>query len=166
MPVWHIPHQLQSLPRIQFLDCWQEMREWAFVGSLYKAIESYKAKNKGIERIVIHYYKELNKKEFRQIEQLIDRFDLSIPVIVVRIASTFNAKELVVDLDHAYHLPLNGTYYHLQYCDYLLYINEREEDMQPQLPVTLAYPQYLSRIFPQFEAEILQGIGRTSLWFL
>lgn len=38
--------------------------------------------------------------------------------------------------------------------------------MQPQLPVTLAYPQYLSRIFPQFEAEILQGIGRISLWFL
>jgi len=198
----------------QEFDCWQEVYEWAFIGQLYKAILNYKAKNKGIQRIVIHYYKELNKKEFRQVEELIDKFSLDIPVIVVRINSTFRHKELIVDASHKYHLPMNATYYHLQYHDYLLYINEREgEEMQevkkagyplkvslqsnraglfedkvlvqhlmqqlydfsllhwrsinqPRLPVTIAYPQYLARIFPHFKAEVLQDIGRTSLWFL
>jgi hypothetical protein len=37
---------------------------------------------------------------------------------------------------------------------------------QPRLPVTLAYPQYLARIFPHFKAETLQEVGKTSLWFL
>lgn len=198
----------------QEFDCWQKVYEWSFIGSLHTAILKYKEKNKGISRIVIHYYKELNKKEFRQVEELLDRFELDIPVIVVRINSTFRSKELIVDISHPFHLPLNATYYRLQYHDYLLYINEREKAeqrkvkqagyplkvslqsnraglvddpvlvqqlmqqlydfsllhwrsiKQPRLPVTIAYPQYLAHIFPYFKAEILQDIGKTSLWFL
>jgi len=198
----------------QEFDCWQEVYEWSFIGSLYQAILKYKEKNKGIRRIVIHYYKELNSKEFKQVEDLLDKFKIEIPVIVIRINSRFQQKELIVDTAHRYHLPMNASYYHLQHKDYLLYINERETEgmeevkkaayplkvslqsnrvglfedevlvqelmqqlydfsllhwrsiNQPRLPVTIAYPQYLSRIFPYFEAEILQDIGRTRLWFL
>ena len=112
----------------QEFDCWQEAYEWSFVGSLSKAIRAYQAKNAGIQRLVIHYYKELNKKEFMQIEALIDRIQLSIPVIVVQINSSFRPKELIIDTQHEYKLPLNGSYYQLQYNDYLLYINDREQE--------------------------------------
>jgi hypothetical protein len=157
----------------------------------------------------------LNKREFKQVEKLLDSFDADIPIIVIRINNTFNHKELVMDFNHPKYLPVNGSYYHLQYHDYLLYFNERLEvaqsfvksakyplkvslqsnkpglfdenpDLvgrlmqqlydfsllhwrsvsQPRLPVTIAYPQYLARVFPRFEAESLQGIGKTSLWFL
>jgi hypothetical protein len=111
----------------QEFDCWHETHEWAFNGQLYKAILNYKARNKGIKRIVIHYYKELNKKEFKVVVELLDRFEIDIPLIVVRINSSFNSKELVIDTEHPRNIPLNATYYHLCYQDYLLYINEREE---------------------------------------
>lgn len=201
--------------RFQEFDCWSEMREWALIGQLHKAIKEYLRKNGEIKRLVIHYYKELNKREFRQVEQLLDRFDSKIPIIVVRINSTFQHKELVMDFGHPRYLPANGCYFHLQFHDYLLYINEREkgsishvkaaqfplkvslqsnkpglfdEDRelvprlmqqlydfsllhwrsinQPRLPVTIAYPQYLARIFPYFDAETLQDMGRRMLWFL
>ncbi|MBN2396137.1 MAG: hypothetical protein JXC36_06725 [Candidatus Atribacteria bacterium] len=199
--------------QFQEFDCWQEVYEWAFMGQLYKAIERYRSKNQSIHRIVIHYYKELNKKEFRQVEELLDQFQLDLPVIVVRISSSFDQKELIVDLEHPNYLPLNATYYHLDYHDYLLYINDREEGKQktrktpfplkvslqankiglmddqglvqslmqqlydfsllhwrsinqPRLPVTIAYPHYLAQIFPYFQSDTLQEIGRTSLWFL
>jgi hypothetical protein len=201
--------------RFQEFDCWSHEKEWALIGQLYKAIKEYQKKNGHIKRLVIHYYKELNKKEFRQVEQLLDRFDSDIPIIVVRINSTFRHKELVMDMAYPKKLPANGSYYHLQYHDYLLYINEREKDSfsyvksaqyplkvslqsnqaglfetdpeivpsimqqlydfsllhwrsinQPRLPVTIAYPEYLARIFPHFDAETLQGVGSTRLWFL
>jgi len=201
--------------RFQEFDCWQEVEEWAFKGQLIKAIRNYQSQNKEIKQLVIHYYKDLNKKEFREVEYLLDRFRSDIPIIVVRINNTFNQKELVMDLKHPKYLPVNGSYYHLQSHDYLLYINDRLEERQsflktakyplkislqsnipglfdkqpdiigrlmqqlydfsllhwrsinqPRLPVTIAYPQYLARIFPHFDAENLQGIGKTSLWFL
>jgi len=199
--------------KFQEFDCWQENNKWAFKGHLSKAIEDYLAKNHHIERLVIHYYKELNKKEFEWVEDLLDQIRADIPIIVVRINSSFNHKELVLDPNHPKHLPLNGSYYHLRYHEYLLYINERTAETsavksaryplkvsfqsnraglfddaelvrklmqqlydfsflhwrsinQPRLPVTIAYPEYLARIFPHFEAETLQGVGRTRLWFL
>lgn len=201
--------------RFQEFDCWSEVYEWSLLGQLYKAIKAYQEKHQHIERLVIHYYKELNKKEFRQVEDLLERFDSKIPIIVVRINNTFQHQELVMDLSHEKYLPVNGSYYHLQYHDYLLYINDRmkeggenvksaryplkvslqsnkpglfDEDpdlvpklmqqlydfsllhwrsiSQPRLPVTIAYPQYLARIFPHFEAETLMEMGRTRLWFL
>lgn len=201
--------------RFQEFDCWSDVKEWALIGQLYKAIKEYQKKNGKIQRLVIHYYKELNKKEFRQVERLLDRFDSDIPIIVVRLNSTFRHKELVLDMKYPKKLPANGSYYHLQYHDYLLYINEREQGSfssvkaapyplkvslqsnqaglfesdpelvsrimqqlydfsllhwrsinQPRLPVTIAYPEYLARIFPHFDAETLQGVGRTRLWFL
>lgn len=200
--------------RFQEFDCWQESHKWAFMGHLSKAIEDYMAQHQHIERLVIHYYKELNKKEFKWVEDLLDQIRADIPIIVVRINSSFNQKELVIDPNHEKCLPTNGSYFHLQYHDYLLYINERqngstasvkaaryplkvslqsnraglfEDDelvkklmqqlydfsflhwrsiSQPRVPVTIAYPEYLARIFPHFEAETLQGVGRTRLWFL
>jgi len=201
--------------RFQEFDCWSSEKEWALGGQLYKAIQEYQKKNGKIKRLIIHYYKELNKKEFKRVEELLDRFDSHIPVIIVRINSTFQHKELVFDPSHNKKLPSNGSYYHLQYHEYLLYINEREKGSalqvkaapyplkvslqsnvaglfnidteivprimqqlydfsllhwrsinQPRLPVTIAYPEYLARIFPHFEAETLQGVGRTRLWFL
>lgn len=201
--------------RFQEFNCWSDAKEWALIGQLYKAIQEYRQKNGTIKRLVIHYYKELNKKEFRQVENLLDRFDSKISIIVVRIKSTFQHKELVMDKAHPKYLPVNGSYYHLKYQDYLLYINERrkgrsayvksaryplkvslqsnkpglfseDKDLvarimqqlydfsllhwrsinQPRLPVTIAYPEYLARIFPHFDAETLQETGRTRLWFI
>jgi argonaute-like protein implicated in RNA metabolism and viral defense len=200
--------------RFQEFDCWQEKNKWAFKGQLTKAIEDYLSRHQHIERLVIHYYKELNKKEFKWVEELLDQIRADIPIIVVRINNSFNQKELVIDPNHEKCLPINGSYFHLQYHDYLLYINERqkgdaggikaaryplkvslqsnraglfEDDelvkklmqqlydfsflhwrsiSQPRVPVTIAYPEYLARIFPHFDAETLQGIGRTRLWFL
>lgn len=111
--------------RFQEFDCWSEVHEWNLLGQLHKAIKAYQQKHQQIERLVIHYYKELNKFEFRQVERLLDRFDSKIPIIVVRINSTFQHQELVMDLSHPKYLAVNGSYYHLRYHDYLLYINDR-----------------------------------------
>ena len=199
--------------RFQEFDCWSAKEEYMLIGNLEEAIRKYKQRNGNPSRIIIHYYKDLNKKEFRQVDKLLDRLDYNIPVVVVRINSTFQHQEVVADLSKNHCNPKNGSYYHVHHHSYLLYINDIttsntickkgplplkvslqsntigyvtqpevvKEIMQqlhdfsllhwrsvaqPRLPVTLVYPQYLARIFPNFRSETLQGCGRERLWFL
>ncbi|NPD47962.1 Piwi domain-containing protein [Lentimicrobium sp. S6] len=199
--------------RFQEFDCFAAEEEWALVGMLGEAIKNYRQQYRHVKRLIIHYYKELNNKEMEQVEALLEQLEENIPVIVVRINNSFKHKELAWNSKHPQYLPLNGSYIHLRYQDYLLHINENEgvgtecktapypmkvslqsnvaglvndpelvrqlmqqlydfsllhwrSIKQPRLPVTIAYPQMLARIFPYFDAEVLQELGRTRLWFI
>ncbi|OFY51975.1 MAG: hypothetical protein A2W85_03480 [Bacteroidetes bacterium GWF2_41_31] len=111
----------------QEFDCWPADAEWALHGTLAKAIKSYRKQNPNVERVVIHYYKELSRKDFKRIDELIDDLDADIPVIVVRINTTFSQSELVLNPVHPEKLPMNGNYVRLKYHQYLLHINDNEE---------------------------------------
>ena len=110
----------------QEFDCWPAKQEWALHTTLAEAISRYREKNSNVERVIIHYFKQMRQRELRKIEELIDDLDAKVPLIVVRFNSSFNNSELIINAGHEKYLPENGCYVRLKNHTYLLYINSNE----------------------------------------
>lgn len=110
--------------RFQDFECWPKSEEWALIGQLKLAIERFKGKNKVINRIIIHYFKEIRRKDFDMIEKMLDDLNYNFPVVVVKINSSFAPNTLVFNNKKLHQLLLNGSYVPLHNNGYLMYINE------------------------------------------
>lgn len=108
----------------QEFDCWPAQEAWALHGTLAEAIRKFRAKSQTVERVVVHYYKPMRKKDFKMIETMIDDLDADVPVIVIRFNTTFDHSELVWNPEHRQKLPKNGCYVRLRYHQYLFHLNE------------------------------------------
>ena len=124
------------------LDFFPENENYRVAAALEKALRKYVNHHKNIDRVVIHYYKEMSEKTFKPIREMIHRFKPGVPVIVIRMNMTPSVNHLVEDATSQSGLPLNGTYFHLGNQHYLLYLNNCESKTvipkhQP-LPVQLS----------------------------
>jgi len=126
----------------QEFDCWPAEEAWELHSTLAVAIKNYRARNQNVERVVIHYYKEMKKKDFEKIDRLIDELDEKIPVIVIRFNSSFEQNELVMDKQHPQYLPENGCYVRLKHHQYVLHINNNENNTnckEAPLPLKMSF---------------------------
>lgn len=110
----------------QEFDCWPAKQEWALHATLAEAINKYKKNNPDIECVVIHYFKDMKRKDLKKIENLIDDLDENIPIIVVRFNSSFNNSEIIINENNNKKLPENACYVRLKNHQYLLHINSNE----------------------------------------
>lgn len=151
-----------NLGIFQEFDCWQADAVWALNGTLAKAIKKYREQHPRVERVVIHYYKELGRKDFKMIDKLIDDLDADIPVIVVRINTTFDQGELILNPGSSIQLPLNGSYVRLKYHQYLLHINENEDDNQVcnKAPLPLKVSFQSNRVGLVDDPELIERLMR------
>jgi hypothetical protein len=94
------------------------------VASLEKALKKYLSQNQNINRLVIHYYKDMSKKDFKPILEMIDRLKPGVPVVVININTDRTETWLVKHDNHNGEYPANGTFFHLMHQQYLLYIND------------------------------------------
>lgn len=94
-------------------------------GSLKKAVQQYIREKKHLERVVIHYYKEMSKEEEKPIWNAINSIQPDVPVYVVSINKTMHFDEVILDKKAAGKMPVSGTYIHLKHDQYLLFNNER-----------------------------------------
>lgn len=107
-------------------DCFPDDEPWNLAGLAEDAIRRYTEHHPGIERLIIHYYKEVGLKELKPVEQMLRRLKFDIPVFVVNISEFSAGGVLVFDNRNPEKIPLNGTYFHLGNQQYLLCNNERE----------------------------------------
>jgi hypothetical protein len=106
-----------------------ELKELA--GSIENAIINFTKVNDKPERLIIHYYKQMNKKEFNEIEQTLQRLDVDIPVYVVTISKTESEDYFLfqpITDDYKDLMPYSGTYVNLGNHTYLLCNNTRYDD--------------------------------------
>lgn len=111
------------------------------MGSIEEAILEYASINDKPERLIIHYYKQVSRKnEFQPIEDMLHSLSLDIPVYIITINKTESEDVVVFDQQSTYRnfkqeemqslMPYSGTYINLgktregRYC-YLLYNNTR-----------------------------------------
>ncbi len=107
----------------------------AIISQLSKAIDEYKKENPNIEKLVIHYYKPLNEKENKAIENsLKETFSSTISFVVVEINDTKTSTDLAFDLDYERLMPQSGTYIKLKPNEYLLFNNLRYWE-RPENPI-------------------------------
>lgn len=76
-----------------------------------------------IERIIIHYYKMMNRKESNLIEETLSNLELKIPYVVLHIteSSTF----IPFDISYKGKMPVSGTSFFIKKGHYLLCNNDR-----------------------------------------
>lgn len=98
------------------------------VGSIRDAIIRYSSANGTPDKLVIHYYKQMNQREFQQLEHMLDTLQLpgKLPVYVVTINKTESEDFVLFDAENKNALlPYSGRYINLGNGNYLLCNNTR-----------------------------------------
>jgi hypothetical protein len=106
-------------------DCFAKKDAHLLAGAIRDAVNRYVSQHRQVERLVIHFYKRMGKKDWIPIHRSLRELNLKIPVIILSINKTLASDNLAFDTNAAHHLPLNGTYLRLNDHQILLYNNER-----------------------------------------
>lgn len=101
-------------------------------GSIKKAIEEFKLNNPSAERLIIHFYKRMSRKELQPILDVLYTLGLDIPVIILSINKTESKDYVVFDHDCPELIPDSGTIIHIGYKQYLLCNNTRYGSQMPK----------------------------------
>lgn len=78
-----------------------------------------------IKRVVIHYYKDMNHKEEKVIQDTLDKLGLKVPYVVLTILEDKNGSYIPYDLGFPGKMPISGTCVELKRGTYLLCNNTR-----------------------------------------
>lgn len=109
----------------QGFDCFQANETDMLAGSIRKAVLKYIVDHDKADRLIIHFYKEISKKELEPIISTLHKLGLPIPVIIVSINKTESKELLGFDTSHPELMPYSGTYVKVARQEYLLFNNTR-----------------------------------------
>lgn len=97
----------------------------ALADSIKGAIKQYIADNKGVDRLVIHYYKKMNWQEEEPIRKVLNRLNLSLPYIIITINDTLSKDYVLFDNSFDGRMPQSGTFIRTKHNEFLLCNNTR-----------------------------------------
>lgn len=109
-------------------DCFRKEQIAQLTGSILMAVREYCKEQKTLQRLIIHFYKTLSKKELAPIEKGLAELGLDIPVIVISINKTLSNDVVGFDLSQSNLMPYTGTYLSIGNEQYLLYNSGYMED--------------------------------------
>lgn len=101
-------------------QCFTKSDTTMLAGSIYDAVRDYVQKHNRVERLVIHFYKQLSYRDLRPIQRMLHNLGLDIPVIVVTINKTESKDIVLFDRKSEYKMPGSGTYSKAGYNTWLL----------------------------------------------
>ncbi len=111
--------------RFKRFECFQKDQTEELAGSILDQIKEYVSINTHISRLIIHFYKNMSKKELEPIEQGLNNLDLDIPVFIVSINKTESRDIVAFDNNSKELMPMSGTYINVGRNQYLLFNNVR-----------------------------------------
>lgn len=110
----------------QNFDCFSSDEIILLAGSIRKAVLKYIVEHEKADRLIIHFYKTISKKELQPIIDILHKLGLTIPVIVITINKTDCKDLLAFDMNSAdKYMPLSGTMVKVGRREYLLFNNTR-----------------------------------------
>jgi hypothetical protein len=115
-------------------DCFRSNQVDELAGSILMAVKAYCSEHQKLERLIIHFYKTLSRKELAPIENGLAKLGLSIPVVVLTINKTLSEDIVGFDMNHTHLMPYSYTYLPIGHSQYLLYNNglRMEEVFDPK----------------------------------
>lgn len=111
--------------RFEGFNCFKSTQISELAGSISLAVKNYCQENEGLQRLVIHFYKRLSRRELEPIEKALANLRLKVPVVVVSVNKTFSEDMVGFDMARSHKMPLSGHYLPIQYSQYLLYNNQQ-----------------------------------------
>lgn len=107
-------------------DCFKGDDTISLAGSIREAVGKFIVTNHKASRLIIHFYKDIGKKELQPIISTLHTLGLNIPVIVVTINKTESKELLGFDVEDKTNLmPYSGTIIKVGHSEYLLFNNTR-----------------------------------------
>lgn len=91
-----------------------------------KIIQDWCIQQHGYRRIVIHYYKELNRQQNRKITQVLEELETDLKVYILNISRPGSGGKLLFSGDHEDELPQNGTCLNTGEGEYYVHFNRNE----------------------------------------
>jgi hypothetical protein len=109
-------------------DCFNSKDTVSLAGSIREAVGKFIVSNHRAERLIIHFYKDIGKKELEPIVETLHTLGLNIPVVIVTINKTESKELIAFDLAYPEKMPFSGTTIKVGYNEYLLFNNTRYTD--------------------------------------
>jgi len=91
--------------------------------SIKEAIEQFTSENSGFDRLVIHYYKEMSKREEEPLRNTLKQLDLNIPYVVLTINETQSKDYVLFDTSFDGKMPQSGTFIKIKWDNEFLLCN-------------------------------------------
>lgn len=109
----------------QDFDCYRDNDLDHLIADIRKALMHYVVEYEKAERLIIHYYKTMRRKDSQRIVDMLHRLGLNIPVIVVSINKTESEDIVVFNTQVSDLMPLSGTFIKVNYNQFLLFNNAK-----------------------------------------
>ncbi|OJV35274.1 MAG: hypothetical protein BGO29_12760 [Bacteroidales bacterium 36-12] len=103
------------------LDCYRDNDLDHLVSDIRKALMHYVVENEKAERLIIHYYKTMRKKDSQRISDMLFRLGLQIPVIIVTINKTESDDVFGFNPEAEDLMPISGTIVRFDKSQFLLF---------------------------------------------
>jgi hypothetical protein len=130
--------------RFYGFDCFRSSQTDELAGSIIMAVRRYCSENTSPEKLVIHFYKTLSKKELKPVEAGLARLGLKIPVVVVSVNKSFSQDVLGFDTDSEHLMPASYSYIPVNRTQYLLFNNSLTDDTSKETPRRFPFPMKVS----------------------
>jgi hypothetical protein len=115
----------QNDGRFKGFNAFEKDNADALADSIKNVIEKYIAENKGCERLIIHYYKQMNKEEEEPIRKVLNHLNLSLPYVIITIYDTLSKDYVIFDWSYEGKMPQSGTFIKTKWDEYILCNNTR-----------------------------------------
>ena len=99
-----------------------QLRE--LVGMIKMTLRDVIANDGSVKRLIIHFYKRLNKVEVEMVMKVLSNLGLEIPVIFITVNKTLSSDVVVFDASKRHLMPPTGLYVPLKDNGYLVYNNQ------------------------------------------
>jgi len=109
--------------------CFRNRQTAQLAGSIIDAIMDYSSVTK-LNRLVIHFYKNMSRKELNPIEEALRKLKLDIPVFIVTVHKTESSDLVAFDHSWANLMPESGTFINIGRNKYLLFNNSRYDGQE------------------------------------
>ncbi len=111
--------------------CYSAQSTITLAGSIREAVENFMEQNKQVERLIIHFYKRMSRKDLDPIIKTLHSLGLHIPVIVISIFKTESRDIVVFDQQCTELIPNSGTYINIGKNQFILCNNSRYGTKMP-----------------------------------
>ena len=109
----------------QGFECYTDNDTYKLAGSISKAVKMYANNHSEVKRLVIHFYKQMSRKEYEPIERELNNLGLDIPIVIITINKTESSDIVAFDKNYDGLIPISGTYINVGYNQFLLNNNTR-----------------------------------------
>jgi hypothetical protein len=120
-------------------------------------IQDFVKKNEKLDRIIIHFYKQMSYEEIEPIKKVLFQLGYDhIPIIIININKTFSKDYLVFDSEFKELLPYSGTIINYSKNKYLLFNNTRYMEEQTEIE---SYHSPLKLTFQSTKPEAIEDVA-------